>query len=598
MPMESTAAKSGSPVTFSIRVGATAIPDTFQVYSVTIEKGTNKIPTAKIVVLDGNAESGTFDASSSATFVPGQIVTIEAGYDSKNSQIFKGIITKQMIKIDASMGSILEIECRDQAIKITVGRKTASFGKQKDSDIISMIISSYGITHKVDKTTIVSTEQIQYYVSDWDFILSRAEANGLVINVIDGQINVVKPDSTPTPVLTITYGDNMYGFNAELNAINQLSSVKASTWDYKNQTVLSEQITNSFSGPGNLSSETLSQVVGLNNFQLQTTAPQDSEDLQNWSSAQLLKSVLAKIQGELKFQGSSLVDPGKYITINGVGDRFSGDHFISGIVHSISGGNWITQATIGLSPNWSSEESDIMAPPASGLLPGVQGLFNGTVKSIAQDPESQYRILVDIPLFDHNGDGVWARLTNFYSTNGAGAFFLPEIGDEVVLGFLNEDPRYPIILGSMYSSTKIQPYKDLIPNERNNLKAIVSKSGIALEFDEDKKILTLRTPGKNSITLSDESGAISLEDQNNNSIIMSSSGITIKSDRDITFEAGQNLNLNGKFGISLTSSGNVTTKGTSVSTKATSQFSVSSDASTDIKSNGQLSLKGTLITIN
>ena len=53
-----------------------------------------------------------------------------------------------------------------------------------------------------------------------------------------------------------------------------------------------------------------------------------------------------------------------------------------------------------------------------------------------EDPDSQFRILVSVPLFDPNGEGIWARLTNFYSTNGAGIFFLPEVGDEVVLGFL------------------------------------------------------------------------------------------------------------------------------------------------------------------
>lgn len=91
--------------------------------------------------------TGTFDASSSDTFVPGNKISIEAGYDTKNTLIFEGIITEQSIRIDTAVGSMLEIECHDEAIKMTVGRKTISFTNKKDSDVISAIIGVYsGLT--------------------------------------------------------------------------------------------------------------------------------------------------------------------------------------------------------------------------------------------------------------------------------------------------------------------------------------------------------------------------------------------------------------------------------------------------------------------
>ena len=225
---------------------------------------------------------------------------------------------------------------------------------------------------------------------------------------------------------------------------------------------------NDYPGPGNISSKKLADVIGLGNFDLQTSGSLESADLTNWSKAQLIKSEFSKIRGDVKFQGSNLVDPGKFITLAGVGDRFNGDHLVSGITHTIADGNWMTVVAFGLSPVWFTEEPDVMAPSASGLLPGAKGLFNATVKKMFGDPDSQYRILVDIPLFDANGAGIWARLSNFYSTSGAGAFFIPEVGDEVVVGFLNEDPRYPIILGSLYSSSKLKPFSELDPNEKNS----------------------------------------------------------------------------------------------------------------------------------
>jgi uncharacterized protein involved in type VI secretion and phage assembly len=240
-----------------------------------------------------------------------------------------------------------------------------------------------------------------------------------------------------------------------------------------------------------------------------------------------------------------------------------------------------------------------MAPPASGLLPGVQGLFNGTVKKMYEDPDGQYRVLIDAPMFGAKGEGVWARLTNFYSTSGAGAFFLPEVGDEVVLGFLNEDPRFPIILGSLYSSTKNKPFKGLDPDKKNSKKAIVSKSKMYMEFDDENIVLTLTTPGKNQAVFSDKDQKITIKDQNGNSIEMNSGGIKIKSSKDISIEASKKLTLKGNTGVDIQSSGgDVNLKGLNINNKANVKFSANGSAQAELKGGAQTTIKGAMVMIN
>ncbi|MCB0835203.1 MAG: type VI secretion system tip protein VgrG [Bacteroidetes bacterium] len=592
--------QSGGLVTFAIKVGGNVIPDENQVLSVEIESAVNRISRATISIRDGEASSGTFKASSSETFVPGAKITIEAGYDSKNQIIFKGIITGQFVQINNAIGSRLIVECRDEAIKMTVGRKTLTFAKQKDSDIISSIIGNYGgLSSEVTATTTQWPEQVQYYTSDWDFTLMRAEANGLIVTTVNGKLSVVKPDAETSSALTLSYGDNIYEINADLNSTTQLSSVQALSWDYKTQAVVKGESSNSQAGPGNLSSKKLSEVVGLSNYILQTSANLQQADLTNWTKAELVKSNYSKIRGEVKCQGNSLVVPGKYFTLKGLGTRFDGDHFIAGIKHVIAEGNWFTEVEFGISPNWFSYETDIMAPPASGLLPGTRGLFNATVKKIYEDPDNQYRIQIDIPLFGSQGEGIWARLTNFYSTSGAGAFFLPEVGDEVVVGFLGEDPRFPIILGSMYSSSKIKPFEGLDPNEKNSLKAIVSKQGIYIQFDDENKIFTIKTPGNNTIVVSDKDKKISIQDENSNSIELSSDGITMKSPKNISIEADQNVSIKGTQGVSIQSSpGDVQIKGTNVKINAEAEFSAQGSAAASVQGGGELTLKGAMVMIN
>lgn len=594
------AATSGGVATFVVKVNGSAVPDDMIVYSVHIEKKVNRITSARIVVLDGEPDTQLFPASSSSTFVPGATISIEAGYDSNNTIVFQGIITGQSLRIDELIGSALEVDCRDAAVKMIVGRKCLTFSNQKDSDIISSIIGTYsGLTASVTATTTTWPEQVQYYATDWDFILARAEANAMIITTLNGTVTVAKPDANTTSVLTIGYGTGLMEFQADMNAITQLPSVTASTWDYKNQVVATGEVQNSYSGPGNITCSTLAEVSGLSTYQLQTAGTLESGDLTTWSTAQLVKSEYSKIIGTAKFQGTSSVDLANYITLQGLGDRFNGDHFVSGVTHDLSNGNWLTEVNVGLSPLWFTEEPDVMAPPASGLLPGARGLLCGVVKQMYNDPDSQFRILVEVPLFDQNGAGIWARLANFYSTNGAGAFFLPEVGDEVVLGFLNEDPRYPIILGSMYSGTKMKPFTGLTPDQENSVKAIVSKSHISMQFNDKDVIWTLLTPNKNEIILSDKDTSITIQDQNSNSIVMNSSGITIKSAKDISIQADGKLSLAGTQGVTVASSGgDVQVSGINIKETAQSQYSAEGSLTAQVQAGTQMTIKGAMVMIN
>lgn len=595
-----TSINSGGLVTYSVKVNGSAISDSTEIVDITIENHVNRIPRAVITILDGNASEGAFNASASDDFVPGKTITIEAGYDTKNNLIFSGIITGQRLRVDPIHGSALEVECHDQTVKLTVGRKNNVYQDQKDSDVLSSIIGNYsGLTAHVSATEVTYPKQVQYDTTDWDFLVARAEMNGMIVQIKDGKVTISKPDTNTSPVLSITYGDNLYEFEATLDAVSQVSKVKASAWDYTQQKTDSAETSTIYKGPGNLSSKTLADVVGLDHYDIQSTAPLHNDVLQSWSKATMIKSNYAKIRGNTKIQGTHLLSPGTYVTLKGLGARFNGDHIVSAVRHDISDGNWFTEIAIGLSPEWFTEDVNISAPAASGLLPGVQGLQNGTVKQIDQDPDGQYRVLIDLPLVDSSGNGIWARLSNLYASSGAGSFFMPEIGDEVIVGFLNEDPRYPIILGSLYSDKKHKPAEGFEPNNKNNLKGIVTRSGIRLIFDDDDKVITLETPSKNLITLSDADQTISIKDQNNNAIEMSSSGIDIKSATHLNIETVETLSLKGEQGVNIESStGSIKIDGMDISISADTQFSASANASASLSAGGETSINGAMVMIN
>jgi Rhs element Vgr protein len=596
--MTASGIQSGGIATFSILVNGNMIPDELSALSVTVKNKLNTISSATITILDGEADTQAFAVSSSATFVPGNTITIKAGYDGNNKVIFTGIITGQSISINDQIGSSLEVECRDEAVKMVSGRKSKIFKAMKDSDIISSIISSYnGLSASVTTTEITVHEQVQYYVTDWDFILAMAESNGMMVKTQNNVVSVFKPDANTSPVLSVSYGEGLMEFNASLDAMTQTGGIKATAWDYKTQARATAEVKNSYSGPGNLSSATLASVPGNTNYGLSAPAPLN-EQLAGWCNAQLVKSNYAKIQGTAKFQGTALAETGKYITMGGLSDRFNGDHLISFVEHEISEGNWITKIYLGLPPEWHTAQPEVAAPQASGLIPGIKGLVSGIVVKAYEDPDSQYRVQVHIPTIDENVY-VWARLANFYATAGAGAFFYPEAGDEVIIGFINEDPRFPVILGSLYSSPSKRPGSGLEPSETNAVKSIVSRSGINISFNDENKIITVATPAGNTFILSDKDKMMSMADQNGNSIIMSENGISIKSSTDIKIEAPQNLSLTGSTGIQAKSvAGDVRVSGMNIRETAQMEYSAEGSLTAKVTAGMEVTLKGAMIMIN
>ncbi|NOU50289.1 type VI secretion system tip protein VgrG [Pseudoalteromonas sp. JBTF-M23] len=588
----------GGVATLAIKSQGSAIPDTVQVHSVVIRQDINRVACATIEILDGSPSKEGFAVSSSSTFVPGNEVSIALGYDGTNSTVFTGIVTKQTLQVNPGVGPLLQVECRDKAVKMTVGRKSSAYQQKKDSDVMSTLIGQYSLSADVSSTSVELPELVQYYTSDWDFLLSRAEVNSMVVSTINGKVSVFSPTDDTSSVMTVTYGDDLYHINVQLNSVTQLSEVKSSAWDAKSQAVISATSSNSVAGPGNLSSKKLAEVVGLSEFELQTTAAVDNENLTQWAKGQMLKSELSKITGDARFQGSAKAQVGKYLTLAGMGDRFNGDHFISSVEHDFSDGNWFTTVELGLSPIWFVQEHDVMAPEAAGLLPGIGGLYNGTVKKIDEDPDNAYRILVELPFYNDEGKGVWARLTNFYSSSGCGAFFLPEIGDEVIVGFLNQDPRFPIIIGSVYSENR-KPYSELTPDSQNSKKAIVTKSNLRIIFDDKESILTITTDANNTIVLDDKSKQIKISDQNENSILMSESGIDIKSPKSINIQADQSVNIKGAMGVNVQAeSGDVKVSGLNVSAEADVQFSAKGSATAEVQGGAELTLKGAIVMIN
>jgi Rhs element Vgr protein len=586
-----------SLITIQILVDGVAIPQDFGVLSIQVNHEANKVSTAKIKFSDGGvSESAEFKIADSGKFKPGAALIIKAGYNSSEKNIFEGIIIKLGMQINQNGGSILQIEGKHDAIKMTTIRYNALFQKKKDSEIINKLIQDSGLSGSVDATNIVYSEIVQHNVSNWDFVLLRADINGMIVICDEGKkLKVAKPDFSTAPVVSLGFGLNILDFQAELDTRNQYKKVKGSSWDAKQQQLASANGNSVSSGlGGNISASSLANVLNSKDYNLQTPSNLPQSFLDTWTTAKQTKNAMAYMQGKVKFYGTELVKVGTIIELNGFSKPFNGKAFVGGVSHRIEGGSWTTEAKIGLSEAWYAETvTNIAEPESAGIIAPMRGLTIGKVTKIDSDEDGEFRVQIALPILGKDNLTVWARLSTFYASNNAGAFFYPEIGDEVIVGFLNDDPQSPIILGSVYSSKLAAP---LAPSDKNELKAIITRSKLTLSFEDEKKIITIETPAKNTIILNDDEKSITIQDQNGNKIIMGDSGIQIESPKDITIK-GQNIKMEAQSNLEAKGTAGIKMQGATVEIKADAKFAAEG-AMAELKGSATTTIKGGVVMIN
>jgi len=592
----------GKPTSFNLTFDGTQLADNLMVFRIHTWEEVNRIARARIEIVGGDTALGAFPESEMAAFKPGAEVVISLGYDQVNEIVFSGILLKHAISVKtgyqiAFHRSLLVVECADKAVKLTYQKESEIFEKKKDSDIMTTLINAAGVSKTVKATTYNHPFLIQHRMTNWDFLQLRASANGMLLYNSQNKVIVDQPvpAAGASSKSTLIFGENIARFEGEIDAGSQLQASQADTFDPFKTAAVSQTGSEpaGMTTGGDLTGTTLGAVASPSSLSLAYHSPMPSAEIKVYADGLLFLSRIQRIRGLITVRGMNQLALRDKITLQGFGTHFNGETMITGIEHEMSDGSWFTTLRFGLSPNLLHGDR---TPNDLQVHPPHRGLHIGKVTKIDADPDSEYRIQVLIPSLKQTGQGIWARLSHFYATSGAGSFFIPEKDSSVIVGFLNEDSRYPVVLGSLYNSTNAPPETIDAANPK---KAIYSKSKLKLEFDDKDKILTLLTPGGNSIVCSDKDKTIVVKDANGNQIKTSASGIDLTSDGNITIKAGQKVSIKGTTGIELDcSGGDVSIKGLNVNAEAQVKASVKGAAQAELNASGQTVVKGGVVMIN
>lgn len=576
MPAERTLPIAAEHREFTIKVDGEAVPREHALQSLSVTAAANRIASARLTYGDGTPGKGDFPLSNQPLFAPGAAIEISAGAGSNSALVFKGIVTGIRLKVREASPSTLIVECRHAASRLTLVRRSANFFERTDADAIASLLSAAGINGDVADTHVTHKQLVQNDCSDWDFINARAAANGLLVLTRAADLAVKKPELAGAAA-ELRFGATLLDLDAEVDGRAQTEAVKVLTWSAADQALsTTEGEASAFKPPGNFDPDTLAAGAGSDALLLRHAALDEAEATAlanaSWQSPRLDLA-----SGRVKCAGIATLFPGDTVKLSGVGQRFSGDVLISGVRHEFdTTGGWKTHLQFGGTAPDPALRERLQRHRTAALLAPVAGLQAGVVTDI-EDPDGEFRVRVMLPLVVDGDDGVWARVAAVDAGSERGFFFRPEVGDEVLVGFLDDDPRQPVILGSLHSSAKTAP---LEPNNDNPQKGYKSRSGIQLLFDDKKKAVTLLTPGGNSLVLDDDAQGITIKDQHGNQIVLGSDGIVIVSGKALTLKAGTAATFDAGTSIDVTAGTALTCEGT---------------ASNDIKSGGVVKVAGSAI---
>ena len=202
------------------------------------------------------------------------------------------------------------------------------------------------------------------------------------------------------------------------------------------------------------------------------------------------------------------------------------------------------------------------------------------------------------------GITAWAKVAMPAASDGSGIYSLPDIGDDVVVAFLDGEIDSPVVIGSLYNGTSLPPAETMTP--LNNIKEIKTKLGNKIKADDLEGIEISSVTGQKlelsdtalSAKLSDPTGQTSIEIQNGVLTLKGLTGVKIQSGScEISLDgASQSVTING-LSVSVEAVQSLTLKGMQMDANG-QMISVSANAQLDLSSTGATNVKGSILKLN
>ena len=190
------------------------------------------------------------------------------------------------------------------------------------------------------------------------------------------------------------------------------------------------------------------------------------------------------------------------------------------------------------------------------------------VVSNTKDEEGLGRVRVDFPWRGESGDeSHWARVATLMAGSDRGTFFIPDVGDEVLVAFEHGDIEHPYVIGALWNGVDKPPEKNA--DGKNNIRKIKSRSGHEIIFDDNSEQkmekLEIHTNAGHKILLDDSLGKEKIEivdKKGNNKITIDSAKDSINMESTMQLKIKANVvEIEGTSSLTLKSNAALTIQG-------------------------------------
>ena len=543
--------------------------------------------------------------------------------DSNFNQVLEGyLIEGEITGIEVSFNDKSEapiiVRGYDISHRLHRGRHNYSYLNMSDTEIVKDIATRTGIEINLKRCD-DSGQKHEYVFQEnqthMEFLRERAARIGYELYVQDNQLNFCKPASQSS--LQLRWLDEINSFKTRINTAEQVSSVEVRSWDYTHKKAISEtaKLQNVVTNTGNKLGSFAIKKFNLKEPSKITVVDQPvSTPKEAQAMAQALCDELGGefIYADAKSVGNPKIRPGRVVTIDGLGDRYSGQYYVTETRHIYSQRVYYTEFSVrGLRSGslFTTLSTSMRLQPGQTFLVGIVTDNN--------DPKGMGRVKVYFPTLTppdqpgsskHNIPGkvdpgnkagqveehesYWARVVAI----GAGQYkkgfdCLPEIDDEVLVGFEHGDIHRPYIIGGVWNGKDEMPtsVKDSVITQQNrskiqastpSVKKVVTKPdagnkpgnvrlrtfetriGHTLQFIEERKEsshtgIRIETAQGHKIYLNDSQEQIEIMTELGHSITMSDKtrrmsinsigDLSIKAKGNINIEADGTIRVNGKI---------------------------------------------------
>ena len=481
----------------------------------------------------------------------GQPIKIEIKANNMATEsplVFKGIITEAQLMRSAGAAGTIMINGYSPTIAMDGMPNTKSFSDKSLSTIIQEITEKYAQTENKPKLKIQNDISlpytVQYSESDFGFIARMAQKKGKWFYYNGEDLTFGTPSSK---TFTLEYGRSLHSFNIDMKA-------KSLGFEYIGYDPTNAETQKANSSEINYQTQGLSKSVfdASNKLYPEKSKMFYTQPLQEGNArTHLVDRTTTQLQSKaadlITAKGNSDetgLRIGDVVVINesafsmtgnpqdGLQEQNFGSYIITDITH-------VCDESGAYHNNFDAVPENVLSPPYGNVHNFPMANTQPATVIDNNDPNGLGRVQVQMAWQkDDSANTPWIRMTNPHSGGGKGMYFIPEIGEEVLIGFEGNNAEKPYVLGAMYNGSENSGYN----TAGNDKKVIQTRSGTKIIMNDAIGSVFIEDPSGNT-WLMDGKGNISVDAPNN--IMMSAGG-------NISLSAGTNINFAAAMNVSET----------------------------------------------